>query len=541
MTHSASMDYEGPPRMSPPVFCGFAHDGGCIFVPTPRIPTPPLVHVDPTMATSSPAPHEEAVQIERIPAEDIEPVEGLQRSRCPLAHALDCGTSDDFEEEVYVDQWHNQVLCSKSFIRVSTMLGAMTIRAFEEEDRFFAKNLELIDRNVSPFFHSFATNEWLIQRLETLSAVILASSALYMVLLPPGTFSSGFIGMALSYGLSLNTSLVFSIQNQCTLANYVISVERLNQYMHIPSEAPKFTAYKELHKGIIDFKSKERKKDSESDDKLLNSVDYTVLGASSKIAAILLTYPFQIRYGLDALLVLRGISCTFERGHKLGIVGRTGSGKTTLIDPQFIVSDLNVIVEVVGFHAGASSQHGSGLEEPHSSSLEVHLSFADATPLSYNTQPCSVVDDLDNIEVLGATHTHDVGGSSHAYEHVQAYMDEGIDINANRDVYEEFIDTNGLMDDAEVLDGPQIKNNEEDCPTIVPIPEWFTLNTWDNINDPSPALGTGHLTSWHKGDQSAKGMLFKNKASVQYVLSFYSVEHNKQYKLQQEARDVADQ
>lgn len=44
--------------------------------------------------------------------------------------------------------------------------------------------------------------------------------------------------MALSYGLSLNMSLVFSIQNQCTLANYIISVERLNQYMHVPSEAP---------------------------------------------------------------------------------------------------------------------------------------------------------------------------------------------------------------------------------------------------------------------------------------------------------------
>jgi len=43
--------------------------------------------------------------------------------------------------------------------------------------------------------------------------------------------------MALSYGLSLNNSLVFSIQNQCTLANHIVSVERLNQYMHIQSEA----------------------------------------------------------------------------------------------------------------------------------------------------------------------------------------------------------------------------------------------------------------------------------------------------------------
>ena len=158
--------------------------------------------------------------------------------------------------------------------------------------------------------------------------------------------------------------------------------------------------------------------------------------------------------------------------------------------PQFITSYLYVTVEVVGFHVGVSSQHGSGVEEPHSSPLDVHPSFVDAAPLPYNNQPCSAVDDLDNIEVLGATHTHDVGGSSHTYEHVQADMDEGIDIDANRDVYEEFIDTVGSVDDAEVLSVPQIENNEEDCPTTVPIPKWFTSNTWDNINDPSPALGT---------------------------------------------------
>ncbi|KAH7853493.1 hypothetical protein Vadar_003105 [Vaccinium darrowii] len=182
--------------------------------------------------------------------------------------------------------------------------GSMTIRAFEEEDRFFVKNLELIDVNASPNFHSFAANEWLIQRLETLSAVVLSSSALCMVLLPPGTFTSGFIGMALSYGLSLNLSLVLSIQNQCTLANYIISVERLNQYMHIPSEAPEVI---EENRGPLSWPS-------------VGKVEIQDL---------------QIRYRRDAPLVLRGISCTFEGGHKIGIVGRTGSGKTTLISALF--------------------------------------------------------------------------------------------------------------------------------------------------------------------------------------------------------------
>lgn len=50
--------------------------------------------------------------------------------------------------------------------------------------------------------------------------------------------------MVLSYGLTLNASFVFLIQNQCSLENYIVSVERLNQYMHIPSEAPEVIAGK---------------------------------------------------------------------------------------------------------------------------------------------------------------------------------------------------------------------------------------------------------------------------------------------------------
>ena len=89
----ASMDYEDPHRMSL-VFSGSVHDGGCIFVPTPGMPTPPLVHMEPTIPTSSPTPHEEAIQIEQIPSEDIEPVVGLRRSRRPPAHAPNYGTDD---------------------------------------------------------------------------------------------------------------------------------------------------------------------------------------------------------------------------------------------------------------------------------------------------------------------------------------------------------------------------------------------------------------------------------------------------------------
>ena len=44
---------------------------------------------------------------------------------------------------------------------------------------------------------------------------------------------------------------------------------------------------------------------------------------------------FQIRYRPNAPLVLKGISCTFREGTRVGVVGRTGSGKSTLISALF--------------------------------------------------------------------------------------------------------------------------------------------------------------------------------------------------------------
>lgn len=46
-----------------------------------------------------------------------------------------------------------------------------------------------------------------------------------------------------------------------------------------------------------------------------------------------------MRYRPNAPLVLKGITCTFASGHKIGVVGRTGSGKTTLISALFRLVD----------------------------------------------------------------------------------------------------------------------------------------------------------------------------------------------------------
>ncbi|KAF3951708.1 hypothetical protein CMV_022671 [Castanea mollissima] len=67
---------------------------------------------------------------------------------------------------------------------------AMTIRVFGEEERFLIKNLDLIDRNASPYFHSFSADEWLIQRLEIPCAIVYSVLALAMTLLQLGASAS---------------------------------------------------------------------------------------------------------------------------------------------------------------------------------------------------------------------------------------------------------------------------------------------------------------------------------------------------------------
>ncbi|KDP20345.1 hypothetical protein JCGZ_06896 [Jatropha curcas] len=72
-----------------------------------------------------------------------------------------------------------------------SIAGGMIIRAFGQEDRFFSKNLDLIDKNASSYFHNISANEWFVQRLEIRCALVLCSTTLAMALLQFGTSSSG--------------------------------------------------------------------------------------------------------------------------------------------------------------------------------------------------------------------------------------------------------------------------------------------------------------------------------------------------------------
>ncbi|KAF6164727.1 hypothetical protein GIB67_040979, partial [Kingdonia uniflora] len=179
-----------------------------------------------------------------------------------------------------------------------TSLGVVTIRAFFMMDRFFANYLNLIDTDAKLFFHSNAAMEWLIIRAETLQNLTLFTAALLLVLLPRDIIAPD---LSLSYALSLTGNQVYLTRWYCSFANYIISVERIKQFMHIPTEPS----------AIIDDRR------PPSSWPYRGRIDLQDL---------------KIQYRLNAPLVLEGITCSFKEGTRVGVVGRTGNGKTTLLE-----------------------------------------------------------------------------------------------------------------------------------------------------------------------------------------------------------------
>ncbi|KAJ0603422.1 putative ABC-type xenobiotic transporter [Helianthus annuus] len=183
-----------------------------------------------------------------------------------------------------------------------TSLGVATIRAFKMQDRFFEDFLKLVDSDASTLIFSNATLEWLILRTEAFSNLTLITAAFLLVYTRKG--SSGLVGLSLSYALALSSIQVFFTRWYCSLANYIISIERIKQFMHIPPEQP---VTLENNRPPSSWPSK-------------GKIHFEDL---------------KLRYRPNAPLVLKGITCTFEEGTRVGVVGRTGSGKTTLITALF--------------------------------------------------------------------------------------------------------------------------------------------------------------------------------------------------------------
>lgn len=185
-----------------------------------------------------------------------------------------------------------------------TIAGITTIRCFRKQDEFIRENIHRINANLRMEFHTSGSNEWLGFRLEMMGSIVLCVATMFMIVLPGTVINTANIGLFLSYGLSLNIMLYYAVWTSTLVENRMISVERIRQFISIASEA----AWR--IPGCLPSPNWPNHGDIEIKD-------------------------LQVRYRPGTPLVLRGVSLSINGGEKIGVVGRTGSGKSTLIQVFF--------------------------------------------------------------------------------------------------------------------------------------------------------------------------------------------------------------
>lgn len=197
--------------------------------------------------------------------------------------------------------------------------GITTIRAYRQQNRFALENEWRVDANLRAYFPSINANRWLAVRLEFIgSIIILAAATFAIVSVASGSgLTAGAVGLAMSYALQITQSLNWIVRQTVEVETNIVSVERVLEYARLPSEAAEVIhrnrpASSWPAQGAVEFNN----------------------------------YSTRYREGLD--LVLKNISLSIKAHEKIGVVGRTGAGKSSLTLALFRIiepSDGNISID----------------------------------------------------------------------------------------------------------------------------------------------------------------------------------------------------
>jgi ABC-type multidrug transport system fused ATPase/permease subunit len=165
--------------------------------------------------------------------------------------------------------------------------------------------VSILDTQQHAYFLTCTAQSWLAVRLELVGTLIItfacSSAVLQHLISGANSRFAGLAGLAISYSLSVTQSLNWSVRMASDLEAAMVSVERIRDYSMLESEGDRITDVdKQLEgkwptNGSIEFK-----------------------GAT-------------LRYRPELPLVLKGLDIIIPGGSKVGVVGRTGAGKSTLM------------------------------------------------------------------------------------------------------------------------------------------------------------------------------------------------------------------
>uniref|UniRef100_A0A8U7P8K3 Multidrug resistance-associated protein 1 n=1 Tax=Corvus moneduloides TaxID=1196302 RepID=A0A8U7P8K3_CORMO len=187
-----------------------------------------------------------------------------------------------------------------------TLLGVSVIRAFEEQKRFIKQNDMKVDENQKAYYPSIVANRWLAVRLEYVGNCIVLFAALFAVM-ARNKLSAGLVGLSVSYSLQV-TYLNWLVRMSSELETNIVAVERVKEYAEMEKEAEW-------------------------------SIEQTAPASSWPEEGKVEFRGYGLRYREDLDLVLKNINVTINGGEKIGIVGRTGAGKSSLTLGLFRINE----------------------------------------------------------------------------------------------------------------------------------------------------------------------------------------------------------
>ena len=190
-----------------------------------------------------------------------------------------------------------------------TLAGVTTIRAMQAVPRFVRENIEVLESSLKTNYSGQAASQWLELRLQLIGCSVVAGVAIIAVIQHHLVGADpGMVGLAISYALGITGKLSGLVSSFTETERELVSVERCGQYIEqIRPEQTRgsiTSPYDWPSEGVITLKN------------------------------------VSMRYQQHLPRVLRGVSLQTRAGEKVGVVGRTGSGKSSLFQILFRLTEI---------------------------------------------------------------------------------------------------------------------------------------------------------------------------------------------------------
>ncbi|CAF4776085.1 unnamed protein product [Rotaria sp. Silwood1] len=268
----------------------------------------------------------------------------------------------------------------------SSLDGLTSIRAFNVQDDFLNIFMERIDTNSRAYFMLFAATRWFGLRLDLITSLLSLVTAILAVALRHQMDPSA-AALSVSYCITLIALFQWAMRQSAEAENFMTSAERIHEYGQLILESHQNSNKSGVliqpaddwpSRGVIEFK------------------DYT----------------FCYRSELDP--VLKNLNIRIESKEKIGIIGRTGAGKSSLLQALFRLVDqsaINGTILIDDIDIGCLSLHY----------LRSHLSIIPQVPilfcgtLRYNIDPFEQFSNeeclraLETVQLKNLVHNHPDG------------------------------------------------------------------------------------------------------------------------------------